>query len=299
MKNALWIAVTITVSLGIFFMYTYTISTIDAPKSVSVFINGEQLIINDTADNNNVHVPLGEIVEAMGSEMTWDEENNVIKIESSIKLAASIPEEEIYLYTFNVDRNKFEGVIVKHGSNSKVFSWHGLLYNVNQPQLFYHNSNLEGNEVLAVLLSDGSGTGILKQHIHLLELKELNELMLEDPRVIINENTVFNTVSPRIMEVKMGDDIITLDLDNIDFKLPNHPDAMTDDVFFEWYVKYEFNDKTNTIVAILAAEVEDAKYFGTFVVYYSFINGQYSANKIEFTSWFATEDRGLSKTIYH
>jgi hypothetical protein len=60
-----------------------------------------------------------------------------------------------------------------------------------------------------------------------------------------------------------------------------------------------FNDKTNTIVAILAAEVEDTKYFGGFEVYYSFINGQYSANKIEFNSWFTTDDRVLSKTIYH
>jgi len=272
------------------------VTTMNAMQHIVIFIDEKQIVCDYTIVNDRIYIPLRQFAETMGAEVIWDEENHVVNVKNNIKFAASIPEEGIYMYTFNEENNCFKNVIVSFNGTSKVFEWDGLQAMYVSPQLYYIGSYHGNNKTLAIILTKDRGTGVCRQDIHLINMENFFEYIIDDPQAVIVDNAVMTVTTPSEVEVKIGNDIVIVDIAKVPFEYSAlYPDEITT-IYSGNHVSYEFIEATNTIIATTVVEASPLKYIGNFSVFYSFIDGQYIASRIEFSSPVITVDK-LSKTL--
>lgn len=203
-------------------------------------------------------------------------------------LLAEIPEEEIYLYALNkvedeqIPAGLYKGMRLSINGKEQAFDWENIAMISDLPQLYYVDLNEDEKEELVVILSQGRGTGAVRQTIHVVNPESLDEYEVENPLDVIADQVEITILSPKEAEIKIGEKVTNVNLEDVDLLRPG-VDKISADIFYENYIKYEITDN-NILKSTIGAEVEPLAYLGFIEIDYFFQDGKFKANHIVFNT---------------
>jgi len=282
----------IAVSVSLIMCFSFLAVTTNAMQKILLYINGEEFTAaSPVIIDDRVYVPVGAIAEKLGAEANWDEEKQTVRIDSDIKLIASIPEEKIYLYALNKEEDQllraemYKGLILSVNGKKQVFDWETIAAIVDLPKLSYVDLNGDNKKEIAIILSRGRGTGIVQQTIHIINPENFTEYKVENPLDIIEDNVENQILSDREVKVTINGDVTDVNLDNFPKAMAESYPKTISDIYYENFTEYQIIDTDNILRARVGAEVGPTKYIGFITVEYSFQDGGFKANKISFREY--------------
>lgn len=250
-------------------------------QKISIHLNGEQKTGWDPQFiNGRVYVPVKLIAESLGSKVSWDNNKKAVDINSDIKMIASIPEEEIYLYALNKNNNMYKDLIVSINGVKKVFNWETITKIEDLPELHYLDLNNDQKKELVIILSKGHGTGFSNKTIHIVNPENLTEHHIENPLDIIKNNVTTKIISDTEVEIKIGETISNIKLEETPIKLSKLFPEKISEISYGNLVYYEISN--HTIKAIVGVEGDYLKYIGNIIIEYDFKDGKFKMKNISF-----------------
>ena len=154
------------------------------------------------------------------------------------------------------------------------------------PQIIYEDINQDGKNELIIILTKSTGTGILEQEVHVLNIQNQRintelvevpvEVLVDDPMAIVLKN-VKTELSPNKATIRIGDKNYTIDSKPLGIQ----PEHLFDDVYFGNMINFEVKD--NQLIAKIGGQISPAGgYIGDIHITYSFKDKMYQAKSIEF-----------------
>lgn len=142
-----WLYLVITVSCAIAML----VGSAYAAQGILIYINGQEFTgLNAQMINNSVYVPIRAVSEALGADVSWIQEQQTVKVDSDIKMIASLPEEKTYIYALNEKDGRYDGLILSINGNKKVYDWKTMAHMTFLPDLSYIDE--DNNAKLVVTL---------------------------------------------------------------------------------------------------------------------------------------------------
>ncbi|WP_281869962.1 copper amine oxidase N-terminal domain-containing protein [Brevibacillus parabrevis] len=252
-------------------------------QKILIYLNGKQKTDWDPQFiNGRVYVPVKLIAESLGSKVDWDDNKRTVDINTDIKMIASIPEEEIYLYALNKDKNNnmYKDLIVSMNGVKKVFDWETIAKIEDLPQLHYLDLNHDQKKELVIILSKGHGTGFSSKTIHVVNPENFTEYHVENPLDIIKNNVTTKIISDNEVEIKIGETVSHIKLKDIPFELSQLSPEKISKISYENYIDYEIS--SNTIKVIVGVEGDYLKYIGDIKIEYDFTDSKFKMKDISF-----------------
>ncbi|WP_160328910.1 stalk domain-containing protein [Syntrophomonas wolfei] len=108
-----------------------------AAQGILIYINGQFTGLNAQMINNSVYVPIRAVSEALGADVSWIQEQQTVKVDSDIKMIASLPEEKTYIYALNEKDGRYDVLILSINGNKKVYDWKTMAHMTFLPDLSY------------------------------------------------------------------------------------------------------------------------------------------------------------------
>ena len=182
------------------------------------------------------------------------------------------------LYTdFKID---FKGSVL-----SKPY-WMNTTNPIWSPEIIYEDINRDGKKELVIILTKGTGTGVLEREVHVFHLQEQKldqmqievpvEVLVDDPIAIVLKN-VKTELTPNKASVSIGDKKYTIDIKALGIQ-PGH---LFDEISFGNLMNFEIKD--NQLIAKIGGQISPAGgYIGDIQITYIFKNKMYQAKSIEF-----------------
>jgi hypothetical protein len=251
-------------------------------QKILLYINDEEFTAaSPVIIDDRVYVPVGAIAEKLGAEANWDEEKQAVRIDSDIKLIASIPEEEIRLYALNEENMMYKGLILSINGVKKVFNWETSAF-VALPELRYLDFNNDGKKELFIKLNKGTGTGIVKNTIHIINPENLNEYKVEDALDIVKDQVETRIISTKEAEITINGKVSYINLDNVAEAKAGLFSEPISKIYYENYTKYYIPFNTTRLAAVIGVEIGPTHYIGFITIDYVYQDGEFKADRISF-----------------
>ena len=182
------------------------------------------------------------------------------------------------LYTdFKID---FQGNII-----SRPF-WINTTNRTWFPEIFSEDINRDGKKELILILTKGTGTGVLEREAHVFQIQQQGivnkqtdlpvEVLVDNPIAIILKN-VKTKLTPNQASVSIGDKKYIIDMKLLDIE-PTH---LFIDIYFGNIINFEIRDKQ--LIAKIGGQISPAGgYIGDIEITYVFKDKMYQAKLIEF-----------------
>ncbi|WP_139311067.1 hypothetical protein [Paenisporosarcina indica] len=178
---------------------------------------------------------------------------------------------------FKID---FQGVIL-----SKPY-WMNTTNPTWSPEIIYEDINRDGKKELIIILTKGTGTGVLEREVHVFQIQQQRfdkieievpvEVLVDDPIAILLKN-VKTELTPNKASVSIGDKKYTIDINPLGIQ-PKH---LFGDVYFGNIINFEIKD--NQLIAKIGGQISPAGgYIGDIQITYKFKDKMYQAKSIEF-----------------
>ena len=138
----------------------------------------------------------------------WDNIDNV----DEKKLVAEIPSSNIKFYYVKDDKDfgMYEGFILQINGEKKYFRWKNVNNNTTYaPQLILADLDKDGKEEIIVQLCKGYGTGVYDGEVHVIRQKSFDEVLVENPIIILHKNKIKLREFPEHFEVTLKHKKIT------------------------------------------------------------------------------------------
>lgn len=154
------------------------------------------------------------------------------------------------------------------------------------PQIMYEDINKDGKNELIIILTKGTGTGVLEREVHVFHIQDqlLNkklvkvpvEILVDDPIAIVLNN-VKTDLSSNKATISIGDKKYTIDIKPLGIK----PEHLFADIYFGNIINFEIKD--SQLIAKIGAQISPAGgNIGDILITYMFKNKMYQAKSIEF-----------------
>ncbi|MEB2301957.1 hypothetical protein LAV72_20315 [Lysinibacillus xylanilyticus] len=182
------------------------------------------------------------------------------------------------VYTdFKID---FQGVVLRRPY------WINTTSPTRSPQIVYEDINKDGKNELIIILTRGTGTGILEREAHVFHIqnqllsKKLVEVpvevLVDDPIAIVLKN-VKTELSPNKANISIGDNKYTIDIKALDIK----PEHLFADIYFGNTIN--FGIKGHELIAKIGGQISSVGgSIGDIQIIYMFKDKMYQAKSIEF-----------------
>lgn len=139
----------------------------------------------------------------------WD---NIYNVDEK-KLIAEITDSNIRLYYIKEDKDfgMYIGFILQINDRKKYFRWKNVSSNLSyNPQLSLADLDNDGKEELVIELCHGYGTGIFDEEVHVIRQDSFDEILVENPVIILYKKKITLKEFPEYFEVVLNDKRITL-----------------------------------------------------------------------------------------
>lgn len=258
-----------------------------AENSIKVVYEGTEIksTVSPQVINGRIMVPLRAITEALGFDVEWNPQKNVVNISKKKpiqKIVARLPEADVTLSaTENKERGIYENLKLQIGGMTRSFSdWKNVDNPTYAPKLFFNDLNQDGKKELVVVLTEGYGTGLLLTEAHVFHQKYQEEIgqfyeevLVDNPMAIVYKN-VKTKLTPHQVEITIDDKKTIVDISNIPHQY------LYNNVAFGSIIEFDVVD--NRLVAIVNAVASDNSSIGEIYITYEFKDNIYQAQKIEF-----------------
>ncbi|MGE7672828.1 hypothetical protein ACQKMV_04455 [Lysinibacillus sp. NPDC094403] len=156
------------------------------------------------------------------------------------------------------------------------------------PQIIYEDINKDGKNELIIILTKGTGTGILEREVHVFHIqnkrigKELVEVpvevLVDDPIAIVLKN-VKTELLPNKAIINIGKKKYVIDTKPL--KIDTEHEHLFPDIYFGNIINFEIND--HQLIAKIGGQISPAGgNIGDIQVTYMFKEKMYQAKSIEF-----------------
>jgi hypothetical protein len=139
----------------------------------------------------------------------WD---NIYNVDEK-RLVAEIPNSGIKLYYVKEDKDfgMYMGFILQINDRKKFFGWENVNNTVGYPpQLSLADIDKDGKEELIIQLCHGYGTGIFDGEVHVIRQNSFDEILVENPIIILYKRKITLREFPEYFEVILNGKKITL-----------------------------------------------------------------------------------------
>ncbi|MGE7915787.1 hypothetical protein [Lysinibacillus xylanilyticus] len=182
------------------------------------------------------------------------------------------------VYTdFKID---FQGGVLKrpYWINTTSPTW--------SPQIIYEDINKDGENELIIILTKGTGTGILEQEVHVFQIQNQRineelvevpvEVLVDDPIAIVLKN-VKTELLPNKAIISIGEKKYAIDIKSLKIE----PEHLFSDIYFGNLINFEV--KENHLIAKIGGKISPAGgSIGDIQITYMFKDKMYQAKSIEF-----------------
>lgn len=195
--------------------------------------------------------------------------------EDEKKVVAEIPEENIKLYAINKDNGMYTEFLLQLGNRQRYFNWQSVSNPTFSPKLILSDLNKDGVEELIVILTNGTGTGVHTEEVHIIDTTTFQDYDAENPIHVIYKN-VKTKLSPEEVEISFDDYTTILDERYIE----PEPQNLFNDIVFGNIIYYEIKD--DKLYVTVGAQIGPASYIGEIEMSYCFQGKMYIVDNIKF-----------------
>lgn len=192
------------------------------------------------------------------------------------KVVSELPGEKIILYAKEKDGSYRDFKLVfKDGAYSKPF-WTNVTNPTYAPKLSYEDLNNDGNKELIIILTTGTGTGVLNKEVHVFDYRDeygLTEVLVDNPLAIIHKN-VKTKLTTEKAELILGNKVFTVDTKSI------KPSHLFEEVYFGNIIDYEVIN--NKLMVRVSGQITPETFVGDIIITYEYRDEMYQAKTIEF-----------------
>ncbi|WIV21298.1 hypothetical protein QPK24_11755 [Paenibacillus polygoni] len=201
------------------------------------------------------------------------------------EMITSSENEEVRLYSVNVIKDEYQGMVVDVNGKQKEFDWNFI--NLVDPQIFYTDVTGDGKAETIIVLNTGKGTAMSINEIHVLD-ENLDEINVQDVLKVVSER-----ISSQVTKKNDTTLSIQVQFDNKELDLEHPVDS-----------DYILNQTELGFGAIMYHKVEDQKiktiatgligmaptYAASFEISYKYVaeSNEFIADEIQFIP---SEDR--------
>ncbi|MFT9819782.1 hypothetical protein [Lysinibacillus sp. NPDC056185] len=154
------------------------------------------------------------------------------------------------------------------------------------PQIIYEDINKDGKNELIIILTKGTGTGILEREVHVFHIQNQRiknelvevpvEVLVDNPIAIVLKN-VKTELSPNKAIISIGEKKFTINVKPLKIE----PEHLFPDIYFGNLINFEIND--NQLIAKIGGQISPAGgSIGDIQITYMFKDIMYQAKSIEF-----------------
>ncbi|MFJ7737632.1 hypothetical protein ACIQ2D_15060 [Lysinibacillus sp. NPDC097287] len=154
--------------------------------------------------------------------------------------------------------------------NTTEPAWH--------PQIIYKDINQDGKNELIIILTKGTGNGILEQEVHIFHIQKqkINKELVDDQIAIVLKN-VKTELLPNKATISIGKKKYTIDTKPLKIE----PEHLFPDIYFGNLINFEIND--NQLIAKIGGQISPAGgSIGEVKITYMFKHKMYQAKSVEF-----------------
>lgn len=191
------------------------------------------------------------------------------------KVVAEIPEENIKLFAMNKNNGMYTVFILQLGDRQRYFNWQNVTNETFSPKLMLSDLNNDGIEELIVILTNGTGTGVHTEEVHIIDTATFQDYDAENPIHVIYKN-VKTKLSPEEVAISIDDYKTLLDKSYIDID----PPQLFEDVVFKDNIHFFIKD--NKLYALVDAKIGPSSYIGKMILSYYFQGKMYIVDNIKF-----------------
>lgn len=138
----------------------------------------------------------------------WDNIYNV----NEKRLVAEIPNSNIKLYYIKLDKDfgNYIGFILQINDRKKYYGWENVTNPAHAPKLTLADLDKDGRKELIIQLCEGYGTGVYDEEVHIIRQQSFDEILVENPYIILHKNDIRLKEFPEHFEVLLKDKKITM-----------------------------------------------------------------------------------------
>jgi hypothetical protein len=252
------------------------LSSVYAAQQISIYINGEERTdLSPQNINNSVYLPVRALSEALGAEVSWNQDNKTVEVNSDIKLIASIPKNKIYLYALNEENGLYNGVILSINGKKKVFSdWSNITNPSFKPELKYEDVNNDGKDEMIVILTSSEGTGIYIENIHIINPEDFTEYNVEDAIEVVQNKVKTKILSNNEAEIDINGII------GATITIPDNLKYSSENISYRNNVTYEIEN--SNLIATVGIDGGNNNYLGFIKIDYRYVDGKFISNSLTF-----------------
>lgn len=134
----------------------------------------------------HVYLPAGELNSLSGASYRLDEDKNQVLIESgSVSTTVRVPKDplalaegspSVKLYAALKDGSTYKGYILEVNGKKHSFDWETYRDLSHPPELYYSDINADSRKEVVIVLTLGTGTGLVDQEIHVIRPEDGSEI---------------------------------------------------------------------------------------------------------------------------
>ncbi|MNI54382.1 hypothetical protein D3C73_1092750 [compost metagenome] len=138
----------------------------------------------------HLYIPASALNLLSGADYRFDPDHNTVSIASgSVSTTVRIPDEalaeaegqpQVKIYAALKDQSNYKGYILEVHGQKHTFGWQSPRDLSYPPQLYYADVNMDGEPEAVVILTLGTGTGIVAQEIHVVKPGTWEELTVPE-----------------------------------------------------------------------------------------------------------------------
>lgn len=244
----------------------------------SAVLNGKNVSISEAPfiENDTLYINLRFVSEATGADVKWNGTKKEVSIHSKTN-QENVGVNDAFNNNVVLAQNNgvsisaatseqsgvFNKLTVSTDSTKKTFEWTNEANPSFYPEIQLADINHDGKNEIVIILTSGTGTGVMLQNIHVLNEKDLSELSIEDPVDAVQQNvqsSITKEDGKVIVTAKYKDQTLKKEYNETDAGIWNN------EVNFSQIVRYRVSD--NKITAILPGAVSPAEFAFTALVQY-------------------------------
>ncbi|WEG14521.1 hypothetical protein PU629_09245 [Pullulanibacillus sp. KACC 23026] len=196
--------------------------------------------------------------------------------EEDYKVVSELPKERVTLYAKKMDGLYRDFKISFKGQSYSRPFWVNATNPTYAPELFYEDINHDRKKELIIALTEGTGSGVLDEKVHVYSYTNgLNEVLVENPLIIINKNVITHLTTEKA-EIIVGDQVSI-----VDTKLIN-PSHLYETISFGSIIDYEVIH--HHLMARVSGTIAPSAVIGDMIIVYEQRNNLYQAKSINFVT---------------
>lgn len=171
-------------------------------KKKSIFLNLMVLALMLGLACSSAAVKAAEKPAADDKVESWKDINNV----DEKRKVGELPNTNMKLYYVEKDEfyGDYRGFILQFNEQKRFFKWENVTNPAYGPQLTLADVDKDGREEIIVTLCKGYGTGVYEGEVHVVRQKWLEEILVENPSIILHKENIILRELPEHFEVVLN-----------------------------------------------------------------------------------------------